>query len=100
MQMCCTRLAGNTGRENDAKNRHLRTIAQLCRAISSQLRDVSKMEKNLLSSNIFSICSDSMVNFGPLAADIGPVVWGINGFRVLAALRHGTPLGISQTLRR
>jgi len=30
--MCCVRLAGNTGRKNDAKNRHLRTIAQLCRA--------------------------------------------------------------------
>jgi len=31
-----------------------------------------------------------MVNFGPLAAEIGPVVWGtqanFNGFRVLAAL--------------
>ena len=39
--MCCTRLAGNTGRKNDAKNRHLRTIAQLCRAISPQLRHVS-----------------------------------------------------------
>jgi len=30
-----------------------------------------------------------MVNFGPLAAEIGPVVWGtlanFNGFRVLAA---------------
>ena len=34
-EMCCTRLAGNTGRKNDAKNRHLRTIAQICRAISS-----------------------------------------------------------------
>jgi len=46
-----------------------------------------------------------MVNFGPLAAEIGPVVWGtpanFNGFRVLAALLHGTPvLGVSQTLRR
>ena len=33
-----------------------------------------------------------MVNFGPLAAEIGPVVWGtpanFNGFRVLAALLH------------
>jgi len=28
-QTCCTRLAGNTGRKNDAKNRHLRTTAQL-----------------------------------------------------------------------
>ena len=31
-----------------------------------------------------------MANFGPIAADIGPVVWGtpanFNGFRVLAAL--------------
>jgi len=33
-EMCCTRLAGNTGRKNDPKNRHLRTTAQLCRAIS------------------------------------------------------------------
>jgi len=45
-----------------------------------------------------------MVNFGLLAAEIGPVVWGtpanFNGFRVLAALLHGTPvLGVSQTLR-
>jgi len=46
-----------------------------------------------------------MVNFGPLAAEIDPEVWGtpanFNGFRVLAALLHGTPvLGVSQTLRR
>jgi len=39
--MCCTWLAENTGRKNDAKNRHLGTIPQLCRAISSQLRHVS-----------------------------------------------------------
>jgi len=42
---------------------------------------------------------------GPLAAEFGPVVWGtptnFNGFRVLAALLHGTPVvGVSQTLRR
>jgi len=41
----------------------------------------------------------------PLAAEIDPVVWGtpanFNGFRVLAALLHGTPvLGVSQTLWR
>ena len=34
-EMCCTLLAENTGRKNDAKIRHLRTIAQRCRAISS-----------------------------------------------------------------
>jgi len=46
--------------------------------------------KKLLSSNISSICPHNMVNFGPLTAEIGPVVWGtaanFNGFRVLAAL--------------
>ena len=46
-----------------------------------------------------------MVNFGPLVAEIGPVVWGtpanFNGFRVLAVLLHGTVVvGVSQTLRR
>jgi len=46
--MCCTRLAGNTGRKNDAKNRHLRTITQLCRAVTSQLRHVSTVGKKLV----------------------------------------------------
>jgi len=46
-----------------------------------------------------------MVNFGPLAAEIVSLVWGtagnFNGFRVLAALLHGTiVVGVSQTLRR
>jgi len=46
--MCCTRLAENTGRKNDSKNRRLLTIAQLCRAISSQLRHVSTIGKKLV----------------------------------------------------
>jgi len=42
------------------------------------------------------------VNFGPLAAEIVSLVWGthanFNGFRVLAALLHGTlVVGVSQT---
>jgi len=46
-----------------------------------------------------------MANVGPQAAEIGSVVWGtsanFNGFRVLAALLHGTlVVGVSQTLRR
>jgi len=46
-----------------------------------------------------------MANFGPLAAEIGSLVWNtptnLNGFRVLAALVHSTVvLGVSQTLRR
>jgi len=35
-----------------------------------------------------------MVNFGPLAAEIGSLVWGtaanFNAFHILAALLHGT----------
>ena len=45
-KMCCTRLAENTGRKNYTKNRHLHTITQLCRAISSQLRHISTIGKN------------------------------------------------------
>jgi len=47
-EMCYKRLAGNTGRKNDAKNRHLSTIAQICRAISSQLRHVSTIGKKIV----------------------------------------------------
>ena len=54
--MCYTRLAENTGRKKVAKNRHLGTIAQICRAISSQLGHISTIEKNLLSSNMSSRC--------------------------------------------
>ena len=67
--MCCTRLAGGTGRKNDAKNRHLGTIVRLYRAESSQLRHASAIGKNLLNSNISSICPHNMVNFGPLVAE-------------------------------
>ena len=87
--MCCTRLAGNTGR----KNRHFGTIAQFYRAISSELRHVSSIGKKLLNVNTSSTCSDNMVNFGLLTAEICWQVWGtpanFNGFRVLAALLHG-----------
>ena len=46
-----------------------------------------------------------MVNFGPLAAEIFSLVWGtpgnFNGFRVLAALLHGSQVvGVSKTLQR
>jgi len=63
-----------------------------------------QLEKNLLNSNIYFTCSHNVVNFGPLAAEICWRVWGtpanFNGFRVLAALLHGTlVVGVSQTLR-
>ena len=100
--MCERWLAPNTGRKKVAKNHHLGTIPQLCQAICSQLRHVSTIGRNLLSSNISSTCPHNMVNFGPLAAEIVSLVWGtpgnFNGFCVLAALLHGTlVVGVSQT---
>jgi len=104
-EMCSTRLAENAGPQKVAKNRHLGTVAQLCRAMSSQPRHISTVGKKLLSSNMSSRCPHNMVGFGPLTAEIGWRIWGtpanFNGFRVLAALLHGTlVLGVSQTLRR
>ena len=46
-ETCCTRLAANTGRKKSSKICHLGTIAQLCRAISLQLRHVSTIGKTL-----------------------------------------------------
>jgi len=92
--MCLVWLAENTGCKNYAKNknRHLHTIAQLCWAVSLQLRQVSTIGKNLLIGNIFSICLYTMVNFGPLTSEICWRVWSspanFNGFRVLASLLH------------
>ena len=43
-----TRLAANAGPKKVAKNRRLGTIAQLRRAISSQLRHVSTIGKKLV----------------------------------------------------
>ena len=103
--MCCTRLAENTGHKKVAKNRHLGTIAQLCRAISSQLRHLSTIAKKLVNQQYVLQMSPRYGELGPLVAEIGPVVWGttayFNGFRVLATLLHGSPVvGVSQTLWR
>ena len=46
--MCCTRLAASTGRKKVAKNRHLGTIAQLRRDISSQLSHMSTIGEKLV----------------------------------------------------
>jgi len=84
----CTRFAENTG----CKNRHFGIIAQLCRAVSSQLRHVSTIGKNVTSST----CPHNMANFGLLTAEIRWRVWGTPAN--LAALLHGTlVVGASQT---
>jgi len=93
----------------DPKNWHLGTIAQLCWAISSQLRQVSTIGKKKLVKQqclpLSPIFPHNMVNFCLLAAEICWRVWGtpanFNGFRILAVLLHGTlVVGVSQTLQR
>jgi len=96
----CTRLGWKCRTQKIAKkspkSRRLRTIA------TNALID---NRKKMLSSHISSIRPHNMVNFGLLAAEIDPVVWGtpanFNGFRVLAALLHDSQVvSVSQTLRR
>jgi len=90
--MCCTRLAGNTGPQKSPKIRHLGTIAQVCEAISSQLRHISTIGKKFAKQQYLLQLSRNMVNFGPLADEIGSGVWDtpaiFSWFRVLAALLH------------
>jgi len=102
--MSCWRLAANTGRKKVAKNRRLGIIAQLRRAISSQLRHLSTIGKNLLSSNTSSTCSYNTVNFSPLTAEILSLVWGTQQISTVSRLGSVTArhlvVGVSQSLRR
>jgi len=102
-EMCCTRLAGNTGR----KNRQIFAVfAPSYNFVELYLRNISmylKSEKYLPNSNISSTCSHNMVNFGPLAAENDWRVWAtpanFNGFRVLASLLQRRRLTeVNQTL--
>ena len=88
--MCCTRLAENTERKDDAKkspSAHHRTI--LWSYIFATQACIDN-QKNMSNSNISSTCPHNMANFGTLAAEIGSEVWGtpanFNEFRVLASL--------------
>ena len=100
-ETCCTQLAENTGCKNSPSGHHRTTLLGYIFAIKARIENRGK---NLLSSNVSPACPHNMVNFGPLAAEIGSVVWGtppnVNGSRVLAVLLHGTlVVGISQTLQ-
>jgi len=89
-ETCCTRLAENTGRKNNAKNRHLGIIAtKAC---------IDNRKK------LFSTCPHNMVNFGLLTAEICWRVWHPCKFQRVSRLgsvtaRHPV-VGVSQTLRR
>jgi len=80
---------------------HHRTTLSICVFATKSRIDNRKIVKQ----QYLPTCPYNMVNFGPLAAEIGSLVWGtpanFNGFRVLAVLLHGTlVVGVSQTLRR
>jgi len=97
--MCCTWLAENTGHKKSPSGHHPTTLSGY---ICATKACIDNRKKNLLSSNISPTCPHNMVNFGPLTAEIVSLVWGtpgnFNGFRVLAALLHGTlVVGVSQT---
>ena len=58
---------------------HLRTIAQVCRAMSVfAIKACMDNRKKLLNSNTSSTCPDNMMNFGLLTAEIGWRVWEIS----------------------
>jgi len=99
--MCCVRLAGNAGHKKSPSGHHRTTLSGYTFATNAGIDN----QKKVLGSNISFTRPHNVVNFGPLAAEIGSGVWGtpsnFNGSLVLAALLHGTPeLGVSQTLLR
>jgi len=99
--MCCRWLDVNTGRKKSSY-RHHRTTLSGC--IFANKARIDNREKHFKQQYLFHM-SYNMVNFGPLTAEICWRIWGtpanFNGFRVLAALLHGTlVVDVSQTLRR
>jgi len=88
--MCCMWLAENTGCKNDAKNHHLGTIPQLCRAISLQLRHISTIGKKLVKQQYLLHMSLQYAELRLTSGWDRFISLGIpptfNGFRVLASL--------------
>ena len=82
--MCCTRLDGNTGR----KNRHLRTIAQLYRAVSSQLRHVLTVGEKLVKQQY-------VLHMSPQYGELRPT----NGWDRFGSLGHPSKTGFAFWLR-
>ena len=96
--MYCTRLAGNAGRKKSPSRHHRTTLSGYIFATKARIDNRKKLFKQQCLPHMCSQYSE----FGPLAAEIRWRVWGtpanFNGFRVLAALLHGTlVVGVSQT---
>jgi len=84
-EICCTRLAENTGCKKLPYGHH-RTALSGCIFATMARIDNRKKQQYLLH------MPHNMVNFGPLAAEIDWWVWrtpaNFNGFRVLPSLLH------------
>jgi len=79
---------------------HHRTTLSAC--VFAAKAFIDNRKKNLLNIDTSSTPPHNMANFGLLTAEICLRVWGtpahFNGFRVLAALLHGTlVMGVSQS---
>jgi len=105
-EMCCTRLAENTGCKNHAKKspsaHHRTTLSGYIFATKARIDSLKKLVKQ----QCLPTCPQNMVNLCPLAAgwdllaSLGHPA-NFNEFRVLVALLHGTlVVDVGQTLRR
>jgi len=95
-ETCCTRLAGKhstqESRQKSPSGHHRTTLSGYFFATKAHIDNRKKLVKQRYVLHM----SHNMVNFGPLAAEIGLPVCGtpanFNGFRVLAALLHSSQL--------
>ena len=99
-EMCCSRLAANTGRKSRQKSpsgHHRTTSTGYIFATKARI----DIRKKTLSSNTSSTCPYNMVNLGPLAAEILSLVWGTpaNSMGFASWQRYCTASNVSQSLR-
>ena len=103
-ETCCARLAANAGPKKSPKSPIWAPHTNLSFYIFATKARIDNRKK-LIKQQYLLHMSPQYGELGPLAAEIGPVVWAtaanFNGFRVLAALLNGTlVVGVSQILWR
>jgi len=85
-ETCCTRLAEDTGRKKSPKKspsgHHCTSLSGYIFATKAHIDN----RKKALNSNTCRTCPYNMVNFGPLAAEISPVVWAPRIISTIMAL--------------
>ena len=101
LHAACCKYRTQKSRQQSPSGHHRTTLSGYIFATKAR---IDNRKKNLLSSNMSSTCPHSMANFGPLAAEIDPVVWGHPcKFKLVSRLGSVTArhlvVGDSQTLR-